>query len=151
MEGGRGRVGGGRGDGRRLKGGGGRGRGEGEGRRGRGGEEGEGSKECERRMLTNGLPTQVDDVIEVTGPDVLTLCGQYGRVLQLNTAYVAGIGQACSPISQWGELGDYSEGEIELLRRLREGEEECGATATATATVASVAMVMTFALFTVFM
>ena len=100
-------------------------------------------------MLTNCLPTQVADVVEVTGPDVLTSCGQYGRVLQLNTAYVAGIGQACSPISQWGELSDYSEGEMELLRRLREGEEECGATATAT--VASVAMVMTFALFTVFM
>ena len=86
-------------------------------------------------------------MVEVTGPDVLTSCGQYGRVLQLNTAYVAGIGQACSPISEWGELSDYSEGEIELLRRLREGEEECGATAT----VVSVAMVMTFALITVIM
>lgn len=97
---------------------------------------------------------QVDDVVEVIGPDVLTSCGQYGRILQFNTPYVAGIGHACSPISQWSQLGDYSETEIELLRRLRDGEVECdGATATATtaAAVVSVTMVMTFVLITAFM
>jgi hypothetical protein len=86
-------------------------------------------------------------VIEAIGPDVLTSCGAYGRVLQFNTVYVAGIGQACSPISEWTQLSDYTEGEIELLRRLRDEEVECGATAL----VISVVMVMTFALFTMIM
>jgi hypothetical protein len=83
-------------------------------------------------------------VIEAIGPDVLTSCGDIGRVLQLNTVYVAGIGQECSRINEWTQLNEYTESEIEFLRRLRD-EVACGGTAM----VISVAMVIIFALFTI--
>ena len=56
----------------------------------------------------------------MTGPDVLTSCGAYGRVLELGEQYVVGIGGACNPISQWTPLSDYSSREIEFLEQLSE-------------------------------
>lgn len=67
------------------------------------------------------------DVIEVSGPDVLTSCGAYGRVLEIGTVYVVGIGQICSPLPTWGALDEYSADNIAQLRQLQRGEVECGA------------------------
>ena len=58
----------------------------------------------------------------VPGPDVVTLYGQPGRVLQLQEEYIVGIGGWCSPISQWSTVNSYSNTELNLLTELR-----CGA------------------------
>ena len=59
-------------------------------------------------------------MIVVNGPDVNSGCGELGRVLQLGTTYVAGVGHACSPIGQWSPLSEYSQEEVELMRKLSE-------------------------------
>ena len=61
-------------------------------------------------------------MIEVSGPDTLTSCGEAGRVLQLGVEYVAGIGGRCSPIRSWAELSTYSANELEQLQEM-----DCGA------------------------
>ena len=67
----------------------------------------------------------------VPGPDVLTSCGEYGRVLAINQQYVAGVGGACSVISGWSTLDTYSANELQELRSLSErfeaGALDCGA------------------------
>ena len=62
----------------------------------------------------------------VLGPDVLTTCGNQGRVLQLREEYVAGIGGGCNPINAWSAVGNYSSGEFNLLSEL---SLRCGALA----------------------
>ena len=52
------------------------------------------------------------------GPDVLTMCSNPGRLLQINRMYVAGVGGACSPIDEWSEVSSYSAEELDLLREL---------------------------------
>ena len=54
------------------------------------------------------------------GPDVLTSCGAYGRVVELGRQYVVGIGGACNPISEWTALSAYSSREVEFLEQLSE-------------------------------
>ena len=68
--------------------------------------------------------SQVGEEVIVFGPDVLSTCGQPGRVLEMGTVYLVGIGHRCSPITQWTPLSDYSSENLDLLRRLRV---ECGA------------------------
>lgn len=60
----------------------------------------------------------VGNTLTVTGPDVLTSCGSFGRVVELGEQYVVGIGGACNPISEWTPLDDYSDRGIELLEQL---------------------------------
>ena len=62
-------------------------------------------------LLIFPTPSQVGDEIEVFGPDVVTSCGQLGRVLEVVTVYVAGIGGPCNPISEWTE---YCPQDVEL-------------------------------------
>ena len=54
----------------------------------------------------------------VPGPDVLTTCGQYFRVLSINQQYVVGVGGPCSRISEWSTLTSYSPNELQQLRSL---------------------------------
>ena len=54
----------------------------------------------------------------VPGPDVLTTCGQYFRVLSINQQYVVGVGGPCSDISEWSTLTSYSPNELQQLRSL---------------------------------
>ena len=61
------------------------------------------------------------------GPDVLTSCGYYGYVLQLNRRYVVGIGGPCYPISNWDTFESYTTQDIEQLRDLSDRELNCGA------------------------
>lgn len=61
---------------------------------------------------------QRGDEVETKGPDVLTDCGEQGRVLQISTSYVAGIGGPCSPLSEWSQSSVYSNDELNLLRNL---------------------------------
>ena len=56
------------------------------------------------------------------GPDVLTTCGNPGRLLQINGTYIAGVGSGCSPIDDWSEVSSYSAEELDLLRELRAGD-----------------------------
>lgn len=68
------------------------------------------------------------------GPDVLTSCGYYGRLLELGGQYVVGIGGACHPINEWTAVEDYSQGDLQYLMTLAEEyasdpEAACGATA----------------------
>lgn len=71
------------------------------------------------------LLMQSGEVIEVSGPDVQTTCGDDGRLLDISTSYVAGIGHRCSPISSWTERASYSSEELELLRDFSE-DVTCG-------------------------
>ena len=48
------------------------------------------------------------------GPDVLTSCGQYGRILTVGREYILGIGGICNPISAWTLADDYSDDELNL-------------------------------------
>ena len=59
--------------------------------------------------------------MSVPGPDVLTSCGAYRRVLSLGVEYMAGIGGACNPISAWQNTSTYSSSELQLLRDLQTG------------------------------
>ena len=56
--------------------------------------------------------------MEDDGPDVLTSCGVPGRLLQLGTSYIVGIGGPCSPLESWSEPSTFSAAELELLREL---------------------------------
>ncbi len=58
--------------------------------------------------------------LTVPGPDVLTSCGYYGRVLELGKQYVVGIGGPCSPVSEWDELGEFTQKEVQYLSDLAE-------------------------------
>ena len=77
-------------------------------------------------------------MIVAYGPDVSTSCGNSGRVLQLGTTYVAGVGGACSPINEWTPLSEYSQEEVELMREL---EDECSGNTV----VASIALIIMLA------
>ena len=57
----------------------------------------------------------------VPGPDVLTSCGDPGRLLRLREEYVVGIGGFCSPISDWSTVSSYSSSELNLLTELASG------------------------------
>lgn len=57
-----------------------------------------------------------------SGPDVLTSCGDYGRILTLGVEYVVGIGGACNPIGEWTPLESYSDTDVALLEEL---QQEC--------------------------
>lgn len=81
-------------------------------------------------------------MIEVYGPDVTSSCGSSGRVLQLGTTYVAGVGGPCSPIGEWTALSEYEEEEVELMREL---VEECGDISSANTVVASMTLVIMLA------
>ena len=49
----------------------------------------------------------------VAGPDVLTMCGQSGRRLNIGETYLTGVGGACSP---WSTSESYSTDELNMLR-----------------------------------
>ena len=53
------------------------------------------------------------------GPDVLTSCGQYRRVLSVNASYIVGIGGPCHPIAPWTDVTNYQADDINLLVSLR--------------------------------
>ena len=56
---------------------------------------------------------------EVSGPDVLTACGDEGRLLQIGVQYLVGIGGAyCNPINEWSEFSSFSSEEMELIENL---------------------------------
>ena len=59
--------------------------------------------------------------MNLSGPDVTTTCGQYGRVLTLGTSYIAGIGGPCFMINPWSSYDTYTNDEIQLLEGLRDG------------------------------
>ena len=73
---------------------------------------------------------QVGQTLMVPGPDVLTTCGQYLRVLNINQQYVVGVGGPCSDISAWSTLSSYSSNELQQLRSLAQqfeaGSLDCG-------------------------
>lgn len=59
------------------------------------------------------------DVITSAGPDAGTSCSpEEGRILQLRTEYLAGVGGPCTPLIDWDLLSKYSEKDQETLREL---------------------------------
>ena len=64
---------------------------------------------------------QCGETLVVPGPDVLTSCGDPGRLLQLQEEYVVGIGGFCSDIGEWSTVASYSDSELELLTQLASG------------------------------
>ncbi|CAI8034056.1 Cation channel sperm-associated protein subunit epsilon [Geodia barretti] len=71
----------------------------------------------------------VGDVITSSGPDTGTSCSpELGRILQLRTEYLAGVGGPCTPLINWDLLSSYSENDLETLRDLAETRdpEKCG-------------------------
>ena len=60
------------------------------------------------------------------GPDTLTTCAaEDGRILQLNTEYLAGVGGPCSSYyNEWEPLSVYKEGDLEDLREIAENVQE---------------------------
>lgn len=67
-------------------------------------------------------------MLTVSGPDAITTCGTIGRILEIGTSYVVGMGGLCSPIREWTQLSEYSSEELELLRRLRDDDASCATT-----------------------
>ena len=59
--------------------------------------------------------------MNLSGPDVTTTCGQYGRVLTVGASYIAGIGGPCFMINPWSSYDTYTNDEIQLLEGLRDG------------------------------
>ena len=66
------------------------------------------------------------------GPDVLTSCGNLGRLLTLGVEYVIGIGGPCSPIPHWSTLASFSDNEVTLLESLRDSGAENPSSCSAT-------------------
>ncbi|XP_011409850.1 PREDICTED: uncharacterized protein LOC100637196 isoform X2 [Amphimedon queenslandica] len=64
---------------------------------------------------------QVGVSVNVSGPDVTTTCGQYGRVLTVGESYIAGIGGPCFTIDPWSTYNSYTSDDIQLLEGLRDG------------------------------
>ena len=64
---------------------------------------------------------QRGETLVLPGPDVVTSCGEPGRVLQLQEEYVVGIGGFCSPIGEWSTVASYSSSELVLLTQLTSG------------------------------
>ena len=63
--------------------------------------------------------TQVGDIITTPGPDALSSCASpYGRVLQLNTEYLVGVGGPCGYFNEWSLLSSYEEEDLKTLRSL---------------------------------
>jgi hypothetical protein len=60
------------------------------------------------------------DVISSSGPDSLTTCvTEYGRILQLDTDYLAGVGDPCSlAFNDWEPLSKFTREDLNYLRRL---------------------------------
>ena len=63
--------------------------------------------------------SQTGQSLSVSGPDVLTTCGNSERVLSLGVDYIAGIGSACYSVSQWENITQYSASELQLIRDLQ--------------------------------
>ena len=94
----------------------------------------------------------MDDVISSAGPDILTSCAtEFGRILQLNTEYLVGVGGFCSSaFRDWEPLSAYSERDLDQLRQLAEEKpekykdtEECLNRALPSATTITTMVVMT--------
>ena len=64
---------------------------------------------------------QRGETLVVVGPDVVTSCGEPGRVLRLQEEYVVGIGGFCSDITEWSTVDSYSSSELVLLTQLASG------------------------------
>lgn len=64
--------------------------------------------------------SQAGDVFTSPGPDVLTSCGQYGRILQAGSIYVVGIGGPCGSIGEWSTRGKFGERNFDYLRTVTE-------------------------------
>ena len=60
-------------------------------------------------------------MMNTTGPDVLTSCGYYGRILTVGESYIVGIGGPCFRISSWESFSSYTTNDIRLLESLRAG------------------------------
>ena len=71
---------------------------------------------------------QVGDVITSVGPDAVTSCAAVeGRILQLRSEYLAGVGDPCSiAFDDWEPLSYYTENDLETLREF--DLEECSGT-----------------------
>ena len=69
--------------------------------------------------------------MSLSGPDVLTTCGNPQALLKINEQYVVGVGSLCEPISDWSPLQSYSADELQQLRFFSEsfqnGQLRCGA------------------------
>jgi len=57
----------------------------------------------------------VGQIIKQDGPDLLTTCGNPRAILSVGTAYVVGIGGACSRYNDWTPYSDYPTNHLELL------------------------------------
>ena len=82
-----------------------------------------------KTIIVNTVLPQVGDVITSSGPDTGTSCSpELGRILQLRTEYLAGVGGPCTPLINWDLLSSYSENDLETLRDLAETRdpEKCG-------------------------
>ena len=65
--------------------------------------------------------SQTGQSLSVSGPDVLTSCGNYRRVLSLGVDYIDGIGSSgCQySVSDWENTTEYSASELQLIRDLQ--------------------------------
>lgn len=79
---------------------------------------------------------KVGQSFNTSGPDVLTSCGQYGRVLTVGESYIVGVGGVCVPIRPWSSFDSYSSSEIQLLENLKDGT-SCSMTTSASSRVES--------------
>lgn len=60
------------------------------------------------------------------GPDILTTCGTPGRLLQIGSEYLVGIGGGlCGPFREYTLFRDYSSEELEFLQSL-DASVDCG-------------------------
>ena len=78
------------------------------------------------------IPPQAGQTLTLSGPDVLTSCGNVTALLRPNDRYVIGVGGACQEIRyDWNSLDFYSASELQQLRnyaRMFEGGMlDCGA------------------------
>ena len=94
------------------------------------------------------LHLQMDDVVEVLGPDkgssLGSSCGSPGGRLQLGTSYVVGIGGVCGGLKEWTALSNFREEEIELLQNAVEVcQAEVATTTIVSTTNAAVAVIPT--------
>ena len=77
-------------------------------------------------------------MMNTTGPDVQTSCGQYGRILTVGESYIVGIGGPCFRISSWESFSSYTTNDIRLLESLKDGgAQTCSSSAVSLSTTST--------------
>ncbi|XP_019849854.1 PREDICTED: uncharacterized protein LOC100636237 isoform X2 [Amphimedon queenslandica] len=63
---------------------------------------------------------QIGQVLNSSGPDVLTSCGSPKSLLQVGQTYMVGLGSVCSLIKPWRPLTEFTSNDLNFIQKLNQ-------------------------------